>query len=180
MRQGLYLAAGLAASAWLVVWLTRPGARARAVRIALERQWVMSDLGAEAYLRGAKQAAAQADALASMPGLSIEDRSARLSDIRRVALDLGGRHLGWKRLAARLDIARQSVPTRIWPRTQIVDPGTGLHIRVSATEEQIAHHDLQWLTQDPREQAFGKVAAHWAAPGAPPLPGFDASMEFEQ
>ena len=179
MRQGLYLAASLSVCGWLVVGLTRPGARARALRIAMDRQWAMADRGAEAYFRGARQAVAQANAVASTGGLTDEDRAARLTDLRRVALDLGARHLGWQRIATRFDAARQSVPARIWPQTQVVDPATGLQVRVGSAAEQLARQDLQWLIRDPAEQSFGRVASHWAAPGAPPLPQFDASTEFQ-
>ncbi|WLT30659.1 hypothetical protein [Geothrix sp. PMB-07] len=179
MRWGLYLTSGFAAAAWGVVGLTTPGARAKALRITYERQYVMADLGAEYYLRGAKQVANQSNMVARAEGISPGERSARLNDYQRVALNLGGHYVGWQRMVSRLDTARLSIPVRIWPKTEVIDASTGLRVWTGASEQQLVEHDLKWLRADPRNQQLIKVATHWAAPGAPLMPSPDLGMEFE-
>jgi len=180
MRWGLGLVVCLSALAWGSVWATRPGARARAYRIILERQLVMADLGSEAYRRGAIQVARQASIVASTDDLPSTERDARLRDLERVATELGAKHFIWRRLAEGLSRASQDAPTRIWGRSTVGDPYTGHQIWVTATQQQIEAHYLAWLRQDTSQQQLVGLAARYAQPGAPPIPILDAGSEFDQ
>lgn len=149
------------------VW---PLARARAMRILLQRHEAEVEIGLAAYLRGIAEVDDLSGRILADSQVPPADRLAKYRALSRIRDTFRLRAEAAEVVLARADAAERALPRRLWPWTPWTDPLTGATYPADASVAAMAADEAHQRLTGARARRYALILVGAARPAADPLP----------